>query len=272
MRIEVVPAGRAGRPEAVAPPASGSRVVLFQALLEALCESGSGDVFDAASEAASPSSCQAPDRLLVQPGDCLSVLCAEQLRKQGGAASRKDVLAAVQEVARANQIADPDRIYAGRTLDVSGLAEAGKAGVAENAESAQSWAPLVQGPVRLSSGFGPRKDPFSGQLRQHNGIDVAAPAGSPITAFRPGSVVFSGWKPGYGNTVIVRHEDGLESLYGHLSKSLVQAGERVGENSTIACVGSTGRSTGAHLHFEVRRDGKAVDPMPLLKGNLSGFA
>ena len=126
------------------------------------------------------------------------------------------------------------------------------------------WKTLVDGAVTLTSDFGRRKDPFTGHLAKHEGIDVAAPSGSPVAAFAAGSVVYSGWKSGYGNTVILRHQDGLESVYGHVSKSLVKVGDEVASHATIAQVGSAGRATGAHLHFEVRRDGKAVDPATVL--------
>jgi len=78
-------------------------------------------------------------------------------------------------------------------------------------------------------------------------------------------VVFSGWKPGYGKTIIVRHDDGLETRYGHASKTLVKPGDRVDEGAEIALLGNTGRSTGPHLHFEVRRDGRSVDPLPYIQ-------
>ena len=127
---------------------------------------------------------------------------------------------------------------------------------------------LVEASTALSSAYGLRKDPFTGKLRQHSGIDLAAPAGAPIDAFEAGNVTFSGWKPGYGNTVIIRHEDGLESVYGHLSKSLVQVGDQVAARTPIACVGSRGHSTGPHLHFELRKDGKPLDPLNQLLASL----
>ena len=128
------------------------------------------------------------------------------------------------------------------------------------------------GTGRLSSNFGPRKDPFTGKSGFHNGIDVAARKGTPIFPFRPGTVTYSGYKGGYGNVVVVKHDDGLESVYGHASKTLVKAGTKVTEKTMIGLVGSTGRSTGPHLHFEVREQGNAVNPLPHLEhdhGNTS---
>lgn len=127
------------------------------------------------------------------------------------------------------------------------------------------WHPVLKGTARLSSEYGMRKDPFSGRLAFHGGIDLAASRGTEITSLRAGEVVFSGWKGGYGNTVVVRHDDGLESVYGHAAKALVSVGDTVQAGDVIAEVGSTGRSTGPHLHLEMRRHGKAINPMPHLK-------
>jgi murein DD-endopeptidase MepM/ murein hydrolase activator NlpD len=126
------------------------------------------------------------------------------------------------------------------------------------------WAALVGEPARLTSPFGPRKDPFDGSHTHHDGIDLAARRGAKIYPYAEGTVKFSGWKPGYGNVVVVRHADGLETVYGHNAKNLVRAGEKVGRTDALATVGSTGRSTGPHLHFEIRTKGRAVDPVPYM--------
>jgi murein DD-endopeptidase MepM/ murein hydrolase activator NlpD len=213
---------------------------------------------------------------LVHPGDCLSRICSAWLKARGGAATQRDIQSAVQDVAKANHLVDPDKIYSGQKLDMAVLASFGSRSTAHRPSTEQvpskPWESLVQGAVALSSGFGLRKDPFTGRVKQHDGLDVVAPSGAPISAVAEGSVTFSGWKSGYGNTVIIRHQDGLESVYGHLSRSLVHVGERVDSHTSIACVGSMGRSTGAHLHFEVRRNGKAVDPNTLLKGQVAQMA
>lgn len=126
------------------------------------------------------------------------------------------------------------------------------------------WKSTVEGPARLTSNYGMRPDPFTGRLSFHDGIDLAAASGSKVYAFRDGTVTHSGWKSGYGQVVILKHEDGLESLYGHASETLVRAGQKVSAGTELATVGSTGRSTGPHLHFEVRRHGKPVNPVPYL--------
>jgi murein DD-endopeptidase MepM/ murein hydrolase activator NlpD len=127
------------------------------------------------------------------------------------------------------------------------------------------WSRTLGGPARLTSGYGMRKDPFTGRPAFHHGIDLAAPRGTSIYPFEGGTVKFNGWKSGYGRVVVVEHDNGLESFYGHTSKNLVPVGTRVDRDTPIAEVGSTGRSTGAHLHFEVRREGKAVNPLPYLQ-------
>ncbi len=127
------------------------------------------------------------------------------------------------------------------------------------------WAAVLDGKARISSEYGMRKDPFNGEMAFHDGVDLAVKRGTGITALKDGVVTFSGFKGGYGNTVIVRHEDGLETVYSHASRNHVREGETVTSGTILADVGSTGRSTGPHLHFEVRKDGKAVNPLPYLK-------
>jgi murein DD-endopeptidase MepM/ murein hydrolase activator NlpD len=113
---------------------------------------------------------------------------------------------------------------------------------------------------RVTSGFGARIDPFDGDLRMHQGIDIGAPAGSRVEAARDGVVRFAGTRGGYGNVVIVDHGDGTETRYAHCAQLFVEAGARVLAGQQVGTVGSTGRSTGPHLHFEVRVAGVPVDP------------
>lgn len=118
---------------------------------------------------------------------------------------------------------------------------------------------------RISSGFGWRRDPFGGRTSQHhNGIDIPARTGTAIRAAGGGTVTFSGWNGGYGNTVIIDHGIGITTMYSHNSRNRVSVGERVERGDIIANVGSTGRSTGPHLHYEVRRNGTAINPVPFL--------
>lgn len=112
-----------------------------------------------------------------------------------------------------------------------------------------------------------RADPFTGLPEHHDGIDIAAPTGTEIYPYKAGQVVAAGWQPGYGRSVILRHRDGTETVYGHASKLLVRPGDLVTANDPIGQVGSTGRATGPHLHFEVRVEGQAVDPTPFLSND-----
>lgn len=114
---------------------------------------------------------------------------------------------------------------------------------------------------RISSSFGMRVDPLSGEHRQHAGMDIAAPIGSAVTAASSGRVTFAGKRGGYGNLVIVQSNDGTETRYAHLSRIDVDQGDHVSATSRLGAVGDTGRATGPHLHLEVRKDGHAVDPI-----------
>jgi len=113
----------------------------------------------------------------------------------------------------------------------------------------------------VTSKFGTRRDPFHGKKRVHKGLDIAAPEGTPIQPIRPGTVVSAGKRGGYGNVVVLDHGDGTTSLYAHCHELKVQKGDTVRRGDVIATVGSTGRSTGPHLHLEVHQDGTAIDPM-----------
>lgn len=125
--------------------------------------------------------------------------------------------------------------------------------------------PLMATNYRLSSPFGWRSDPFRNTRKFHAGMDIATPKGNPVVAAADGIVTFTGWRMGYGNLVEVRHENGFTTRYGHLSKGLVQEGQRVVAGDLIALVGSTGRSTGPHLHFEVRKEDRPLNPFPFIK-------
>ncbi len=128
--------------------------------------------------------------------------------------------------------------------------------------SAVALQPPLNGSI--SSDYGIRSDPVSGVRRFHHGVDIAAPEGRSIYAAGEGMVIYSGEKPGYGNLVEIRHENGLITRYGHNLKNLVEKGEKVDPSKVIALVGSTGRATGPHLHFEVRMGGVAVNPADML--------
>jgi len=123
--------------------------------------------------------------------------------------------------------------------------------------------PIV-GNYRQSSGYGNRKDPFTGNRAFHSGLDFAAATGTSVLSAADGVVSFVGQRPGYGNVVEVDHGGGLMTRYAHLSAFIAEKGQRVRTGMPIARVGSTGRSTGPHLHFEVHRGDNSVDPKPFL--------
>lgn len=117
----------------------------------------------------------------------------------------------------------------------------------------------------ISSYFGRRNDPFTGHSAHHQGIDFAGRMGSPIKAVADGVVSWAGPRNGYGTLVEINHGNGLTTRYGHTSKALVAVGDRVERGEVIALMGSTGRSTGPHLHFEVLQDGHPRDPMSYIR-------
>jgi len=124
----------------------------------------------------------------------------------------------------------------------------------------------VTGHTRISSPYGNRIHPILKTKRFHAGIDIPAPTGTNIVAAASGRVAFAGTQGGYGRTIILDHGGGIMTLYAHNSQLMVSEGAQVSQGSVIAKAGSTGMSTGPHLHFEVRENGKYVDPMPWLKG------
>ena len=171
-----------------------------------------------------------------------------------------------EELARANGIRDPRQIVVGQKIlipgatrrvpveiitPMEGLATARGAPQSEPADSVFLWP--VSG--SLNSRFGLRGSSF------HDGVDIAAPEGTPIRAVEHGDVIYSDQLRGYGNMVILRHSGGIVSVYAHNQVNLVRDGQQVGRGEIIARVGSTGRVTGPHLHFEIRKNNLAQDPL-----------
>ena len=118
----------------------------------------------------------------------------------------------------------------------------------------------VVGDVEFTSGFGVRTDPFLGRPAMHTGLDFRAAQGDPVRATANGKVASAGWAGGYGRMVEIDHGNGLSTRYGHLSEIDVRVGDPVKIGQVIGAVGSTGRSTSPHLHYETRLDGEAVNP------------
>jgi len=164
----------------------------------------------------------------------------------------------------ANGLSDPRELRVGQLLTIPGAYRAASIGTAssgvhpytgERASRQFQW-PVSQGVV--SSGFGIRNGAM------HDGVDIAAPAGTPVYAADTGVVIFSGRLHGYGNTVIIRHDDDYATVYAHNERNLVSEGNRVARGQEIGEIGRSGRTTGANLHFEVRRDNVAKDPLAYL--------
>lgn len=139
----------------------------------------------------------------------------------------------------------------------------------DSSKLSQAMGELFKNPIgakyRLTSKFGPRADPITGARSNHTGIDMACAMGTPIVATASGRVTYSGFSPVFGNYVIINHGNGYQSLYGHMSLTIAKKGQWVSQGTRIGLVGSTGYSTGPHLHFTVYKNGKLVDPLSLIK-------
>lgn len=123
----------------------------------------------------------------------------------------------------------------------------------------------VKSAVRYTSGFGSRNDPINGSRRQHEGQDLAGDYGAAIYATADGTVTYAGWENGYGRLIKIKHAFGIETRYGHLSEIGVKVGQKVSRGEKIGDMGNSGRSTGTHLHYEVRLSGTAVNPMTFIR-------
>lgn len=165
-----------------------------------------------------------------------------------------------------------DEIVTGRKLADQYMGGVSSRHEAKHPVSREQIDQVMRGGVRASdivpanhrganSGFGMRFHPIDHVYRVHQGVDIAAPSGSPVNSWRGGEVVFAGLSGGYGNLVKVKHSDGSESRYAHLSSINVSKGQHVEKNQNLGAIGTTGHSTGPHLHFEIRIDGQAIDPM-----------
>ena len=133
------------------------------------------------------------------------------------------------------------------------------------------FASPVRAAVRYTSGFGYRRDPKTGGRRMHNGSDFAGPQGTDIFATADGIVTHAGWQSGFGRLVKIQPAFGIETLYAHNTRIRVKKGQRVSRGDHIADMGSTGRSTGTHLHYEVRVNGRPVNPMIYIKAARNVF-
>ena len=232
----------------------------------------------------------------------LDVRVAELENEIGDWENRQETLLAQMEDATRTSLSSLDKLFVGSEVDLESILERTKrdytgrgGGPIEEGEEERSEAPADDGErvaslmddmermslmrvaidrlpfgeptkgARRTSGFGYRRDPYRGTSRLHKGMDFAAPVGTPIYSTAEGVVTFSGRQSGYGIVVKIRHAFGFETVYAHLNKSRVKVGQRVERGDRIADMGNTGRSTGSHLHYEVRIDGKPVNPNKFIK-------
>lgn len=214
------------------------------------------------------------ERVFSQLEEAVSVSMAplERMFREAGISPER-ILREVRSSARSDDSLRPITISTRGSLDPDPLAERANdilAGLDRinlyriGAERAPFARPTPAN-VRFTSGFGNRRDPKTGRTRMHNGVDFAAGRGTAILATSDGVVTHAGWRGGFGNTVIVQHAFGIETLYAHLSQIDVRQGQRVSRGERIGGMGATGRATGVHLHYEVRIDGTPVNPMTWIR-------
>lgn len=205
------------------------------------------------------------NRAVIHPGQTLKVPNHDGLQvtlRRGQTLSElaSQYSVKIDEIVEANGLSDLNKIRAGQKIFLPGskvAARASRGGSASVSEKI-SW-PVSKG--WISSHFGMRRHPISGRRRLHTGLDIAANRGTPIKAIKSGTVIYSGRKGGYGNTVEIKHSNGSISRYAHCQVTLVKRGQRVKSGQLIARVGSTGASTGPHLHLEIIEQGKRKNPM-----------
>jgi murein DD-endopeptidase MepM/ murein hydrolase activator NlpD len=186
----------------------------------------------------------------VRSGDSLSAIAGRTL---GNSNRWREIYDLNRDVIGGN----PNQISAGMTLRLPGGANASAPPAAPSKPSGK-WQWPTAG--RKTSNYGNRKHPITGVHKLHSGMDIGAGTGTAVHVVQGGKVSFAGWNGGYGNYVVVDHGNGLQTAYAHLSKINVSKGQSVGARDVIGKVGSTGMSTGPHLHFEVKKNGSFVDP------------
>jgi murein DD-endopeptidase MepM/ murein hydrolase activator NlpD len=188
----------------------------------------------------------------------LSAPKGDSLVGVGGPAAQEDVKREFSEI---QQRIDEVR----RQIDLRRESQQEIQGILNDQRSLLAAKP-VGWPVKgwLTSSFGMRRDPFNGRRKMHEGLDIAARTGTPVTATADGIVSSVKTEPGYGKVVIVDHGYGYRTIYGHNSRYYVKVGQRVRRGERIAAVGNTGRSTGSHVHYEIRLNGVPVNPYKYL--------
>ena len=178
-----------------------------------------------------------------------------------------DAIMAAEDAANATidkLVAELEAQRAAEAAAAAAAAGGGSSGGSANASGSFLWP--VASYVYVSSRFGLRVHPITGEKKSHTGIDIASNQGTAVYASDGGSVTLAGWNGGYGNCIMIDHGNGYVTLYGHLSSISVSVGQTVSQGATIGAVGSTGNSTGPHLHFEVLKNGTRIDPEQFFSG------
>lgn len=211
-----------------------------------------------------------PDTVATQLADIFSgdIDFRRDLRKGDRFAVVYESLEADGEPLRAGRILSAEFVNDGKAMQSIWFQEPGSKGGYYTFDGQSKRRSYLAAPLafsRVSSGYGMRFHPVMGGMRAHLGVDYAAPTGTPVMAVGDGVVEFAGWQNGYGNFIVLQHRNGHTTAYGHLSRIGVKKGQRVEQGSVIGAVGSTGVSTGPHLHFEFREQGVHKDPLLIAK-------
>lgn len=203
----------------------------------------------------------------LEPGKTLRIFTGGVLHRVKAGQTLTDIAktygVSVQELIAFNNLDERKYIYPGEELLIPSASEAPawrRFQLAGGKNALFAW------PLRglLTSGFGPRPHPFTGRRDFHEGIDLEVPEGTEVYAARAGRVLFAGYRGGYGLSVVLQHDHGYRTVYAHLSEIFVYRGQFIEGGQRLALSGNTGSSTGPHLHFEILRYGKALNPLALL--------
>jgi murein DD-endopeptidase MepM/ murein hydrolase activator NlpD len=212
---------------------------------------------------ASPAAGGAPTSALHQAATQLESLLVKQLLTASGAFHGDSSVAGSTLTKELFADTLAQAVASAGGLGLAPLLEQSLGGAASSGQSPATTATHL--PPGVTSGFGERLDPLTGKRSEHTGVDLGAPEGTPVPAAKDGVVVAAGARGGYGNAVEVAHADGSTTLYAHLSQVNAEPGDQVQEGETLGLVGQTGRTTGPHLHLEVRKAGHFLNPGQVLK-------